>query len=385
MFGLVKPDSTLGLIISSAATPKTNIIQAHFHLWPEINSSFSSTEAIKTTPSNEVAEIHHRPNERCENSKEDGTNQDPSDFKVSPNEEVSSGIFDGQDGEGYRIMGRWDTLFALITNQLGLGVLSLPASLKVLGLIPGIMTILGFGVLGWYSGIELHQFVCRYPHVANVVDMVKIVGGRPFEIVAGIGLLIQVIMTSASAAVTLSIAFNTLSQHAVCTVGFIGIACFGCWALCLPRTVKFIAKSGVPCFISIAAAALVVMISLGAGKPAKASENWTSEIKLVGNPSFRDVFNACLRIFYAYAGNITYVSYMAEMRNPARDFPVALTWLVSISVAIYLTLAISIYCLAGDFTTSPAPGSAPRTPAKVAYGIIIPAILRPVLLTGTLV
>ena len=65
---------------------------------------------------------------------------------------------------------------------------------------------------------------------------------------------------------------------------------------------------------------------------------------------------------------------MAEMRNPSRDFPKALACLEVFSITIYTIIAITIYCLAGDYTTSPALGSAPTIPAKAAYGVVLPAV-----------
>ncbi|KAI9035577.1 uncharacterized protein KD926_003237 [Aspergillus affinis] len=287
-----------------------------------------------------------------------------------------------QGGKDYRTLGRWDTVFALVTNQVGLGVLSLPSCLKTLGVVPGVIAIIGLGSLSAYTAFVLLQFYRRYPQVVNVVDMCGIVGGPILEIVAGIGLLIKVMMTCASASVTLSVSFNTLSNHAFCTVGFLTIAVVACWILCLPRTVKFVSQSGIPSTISILAAALIVMISLGVANPAAAPPGWENNIQVVGRPTFREGLNACLKICYAYAGNISFVGYMAEMRNPSRDFPVALACLEVFSITIYTIVAIAIFCLAGDYTTSPALGSAPRIPAKVAYGIVLPAVFSTAMAFG---
>lgn len=119
--------------------------------------------------------------------------------------------------------------------------------------------------------------------------------------------MIKVMMTCASASVTLSVSFNTLSNHAFCTVAFITIAIIACWVLCLPRTVKFVSQSGIPSTISILAAAMIVMISLGVAKPSQAPPGWDKEIQVIGNPTFREGVNACLKICYAYAGNISFV------------------------------------------------------------------------------
>ncbi|KAM0418885.1 hypothetical protein ACHAPT_012150 [Fusarium lateritium] len=191
------------------------------------------------------------------------------DLEEAAHEAVSQDIFGGQNGQNYRNMSRWDAFFALTTNQLGLGVLSLPAVFRTLGIVPALIAMVVIGTLTWYTGYELWQFFCRYPSVVYIVDMIRITGGRTWEVVAGIFLLIQLLMTCAAVSVTLSVAFNTLSQHGTCTVGFIGIACIGCWLLCVPRTVKFIAHSGVPCFLSILVSSLIVIISLGVEHPTR--------------------------------------------------------------------------------------------------------------------
>ncbi|KAM0273162.1 hypothetical protein ACHAQH_008453 [Verticillium albo-atrum] len=303
------------------------------------------------------------------------------ELKPAGDDEPPTNIFN-QGGENYRTLGRWDTVFVLITNQVGLGILSLPGCLKVLGVVPGVIAIIGLGSISAYTAYILLQFYRRYPHVVNIVDMCRIIGGKPLEVVAGLGLLIKVMMTCASAAVTLSVSFNTLSGHAFCTTIFITIAVIACWILCLPRTVKFVSQSGIPSTISILAAAFIVIISLGVSKPSAAPPGWDKEIAVIGKPTFREGLNACLKICYAYAGNISWVGYMAEMRNPSRDFPVALACLEIFSITIYTVIAIAIYCLAGDYTTSPALGSAPITPAKIAYGVVLPAVFATAMAFG---
>ncbi|KAH6894670.1 transmembrane amino acid transporter protein-domain-containing protein [Thelonectria olida] len=342
------------------------------------NSDIVNTPAIPSDRGNDSDPEKLNNNEKFAHD----TDHEGPDIKPAAHEEISGGIFDGEGGKSFRNMSRWDTLFALVTNQFGLGALGLPSAVRVLGLIPGIITIIGVSILTWYTGLELHQFYCRHQHVVNVVEMVKVVGGRPWEIIVGIGLLIQVIMTCASTVVTISIAFNAISGHSMCTVGFIGFATLVCYALCVPRTVKFVSQSGIPCFVSIIGAALTVMISLGLSSPGKAPEGWKPDIVLVASPDFRDVFNAVLKIIYAFAGNHAFVSYMAEMKDPVRDFPFALRWLVTVSAIFYLIISIAIYCLAGEYTVSPALGSAPVVAAKVAYGLVLPAILTAGLANG---
>lgn len=59
-------------------------------------------------------------------------------------------LFD-QGGKNYRTVGRWMSGVILITNQVGIGILSLPAALQTLGLVPGIIAIIGLGLLSTYT------------------------------------------------------------------------------------------------------------------------------------------------------------------------------------------------------------------------------------------
>jgi hypothetical protein len=72
---------------------------------------------------------------------------------------VQTGDGDGNanaNDENYKTLGRWRACVLLITIEVGIGILSLPAALKTLGLIPGIIAILGFGALAtsWSSSTD---------------------------------------------------------------------------------------------------------------------------------------------------------------------------------------------------------------------------------------
>ncbi|KAI8647998.1 Aa-trans domain-containing protein [Fusarium keratoplasticum] len=239
---------------------------------------------------------------------------------------------------GLRTMSRRDAIFVLLTNQVGLGVLSLPGVLKTLGLVPGTVAIIGLGCLSWYTAFELKLFYDRHPHVLNIVDMARIVGGRGFACVAAFGMILLVVMTAASASVTFSVALSLLSDDALSSTAFIGIGCICCWLLCIPRTASRLGSR------------------TACERPGGVEES------------------TCL-ICYAFSGNVSFVSYMAEMTNPQRDFGAALAWLEASSIGFYVFVAVSIYCLAGEYTTSPALGSAPGMLAQVAYGLVIPSVL----------
>ncbi|KAH6892413.1 transmembrane amino acid transporter protein-domain-containing protein [Thelonectria olida] len=319
-------------------------------------------------------QFHTSSGSDAEHIKSDSSNilQGPVDFKSVAAEPVDN-IF-SQGGNNYRTLRRKDTILVMFTNQIGLGILSLPSILKTMGMVPGIIALIGIGAMSWYTAYQLLQFYRRHPHVVNIVDMCRVVGGRPFEIAAGIMLMIQLLFTAASAVVTMSIAFNTLSDHATCTVTFITVASLVCCMLGLPRTMKFVSLSGVPNAVSVIAAAMIVIVSLGVSGPVAAPDDWHREIKIVGNPTFSEGLTACLKIVFAYASNMVFVTYMAEMVDPDKDFNYCLTWLEGGSMVFYTGIAIILYCLGGEYTTSPILGTAATIPAKVAYGVVLPAV-----------
>lgn len=62
---------------------------------------------------------------------------------------------------------------------------------------------------------------------------------------------------------------------------------------------------------------------------------------------------------------------MAEMKDPNKDYLASLAILQSFAIPMYLITGGVIYGLAGDYVTSPAIGTAPLLPARIAYGILL--------------
>lgn len=135
------------------------------------------------------------------------------------------------------------------------------------------------------------------------------------------------------------------------------------------------------CTISIVASVLIVMISIGASGP-RAPPNYSVHITLVGKPNFVEALNALLNIAFAFAGTQSFISVMSEMRDAGKEFPPALFMQKSFEAVIYILVACVIYGLSGDVVTSPALGTAPILPAKIAYAILIPSVLGTGLVIG---
>lgn len=308
---------------------------------------------------------------------------------------------DSQTGEvhdpyGGKKLGMVRTALIFFTNQVGIGILSLPAMLHTIGLIPGIITIISMGVLATYTAYILIQFYRRYPSIRDVVDVAKIMGGRPLEILVGVAHVLNLCLICASANVTLSIALNTMTEHALCTVGFIGIPMIMCWLLCMPRSLNFAGWFGIPATISIFVAVFIVIIALAVNGPdytavANGGSGYWGEpinqplqMRLGPNPgaTMNQQFESVLNVAFAYAGNQAFITVMCEMRNPSKDYTPAIIWLNAIGVPMYVIVACVVYSLSGQYVVSPALGSAPGIASKAAYGILFPTLLGSGLVFG---
>ena len=264
------------------------------------------------------------------------------------------------------------------------------------------------GIIATYTAYILIQFYRAYPSIRDIVDVAKIMGGIPLQIIVGVANVLNLCLICASANVTLSIGFNTISNHALCTIGFIGLPMIACWLLCMPRTMNFAGWFGIPATISIrknntaatipcrklthsVAAVLIVVVALAVGGPNTDTTGYFGEpaneplvMRLGPNPlaSMNVQFESVLNVAFAYAGNQAFVTVMCEMRNPSKDFTPAIIWLNVFAIPLYVIIGCVVYYLSGQYVVSPALGSAPGVASKVAYGILIPTMLGSGLVFG---
>ena len=110
------------------------------------------------------------------------------------------------------------------------------------------------------------------------------------------------------------------------------------------------------------------MIDVGVTKP---GVNQTSATEVVAFPT---AFNSVSNIVFAYAGHVSFFSFISEFRDPT-EFPKTLFLLQGIDTSMYLVVAVVVYYYTGKNVESPAIGSAPGVVKKVAWGIAIPTII----------
>ena len=148
---------------------------------------------------------------------------------------------------------------------------------------------------------------------------------------------------------------NTMSHHAICTVGFSVIGAAASWLCSMPRTFNALAKlATVSAFFTFVSVILAAAFAGAEGQHGTAgytptpshTDPTTGKFVAGGEPlvlivpqagtTFVSGMNAFLNIAYTFIGQITLPSFIAEMRNPY-DFRKAL-WLVTICEIIVFSL-----------------------------------------------
>ncbi|EME39842.1 hypothetical protein DOTSEDRAFT_178667 [Dothistroma septosporum NZE10] len=268
----------------------------------------------------------------------------------------------------YRTLTWWQCSLLMIAETISLGILSLPSVMATIGLVPGVILLVILGMIASYTGFVFGQFKQAFPHVANMADAGEVLMGAFGRELIGTAQIILLIFVLGSHLLTFTIAWNTITGHATCTIvwGVIGLVVF--FVLSLPRTLKNVSYMSIASFISIVGAVFITVIAVGVQKPAG------GVVEATKSPSFATGFNSAMNICFAYAGHMAFFSFIAEMQKP-EEFPKALAGLQSAAISLYLIAAVVIYVYVGADVVSPALGSAGPVVKKVAYGIALPTIV----------
>ncbi|KAJ5673776.1 hypothetical protein N7462_009215 [Penicillium macrosclerotiorum] len=243
----------------------------------------------------------------------------------------------------YKVLKWWQGGLLMVSETISLGILSLPAAIAGLGLVPGLIVLIGFGILASYTGYVIGQFKWRYPHISSMADAGEMLMGRFGRELFGTAQLLFLVFIMASHILTFTVALNVITNHATCSIVF-----------------------GVVAFISIFTAVMITMIAVGIRNPDTIIHP-TSKTNLV------TACTAAANIGFSYVSHNTFFTFMAELQD-ARDFPKALALLQTIDMTLYIVAAVVIYRFAGPDVASPALGSAGPLISKIAYGVALPTV-----------
>ncbi|PWY89299.1 hypothetical protein BO70DRAFT_165101 [Aspergillus heteromorphus CBS 117.55] len=267
----------------------------------------------------------------------------------------------------YKVLKWWQCGLLMVAETVSLGVLSLPAAVAGLGLVPSVVILVSLGALATYTGYVIGQFKWRYPQVCNMADAGEVLAGRFGRELLGNGQIIFLVFIMASHLLTFTIAMNDLTNHGTCSIVFGVVGLVVSFVCTIPRTLAKMSWLSLVSFVSILAAVMVTMVGVGILNPDNVVEATVKTNVYHG-------FTAVSNIVFAFSGHAAFFGLAAELKNPA-DFPKALVLLQSVDITLYVVAAVVIYCYGGSTVSSPALGSAGPVVSKVAYGIALPTII----------
>ncbi|KAJ5827759.1 hypothetical protein N7447_004522 [Penicillium robsamsonii] len=275
---------------------------------------------------------------------------------------------ENQTGVKYKTMAWWQAGMIMIAETISLGILALPKALAVLGLVPGILTILGVGIISTYTAYTIGQFKCRHVQVHSMADAGDLLMGRLGRSVLDVAQLLFFVLVMGSHVLTFSIMMNVLTDHSSCTIIFSIVGLLASFMLTLPRRLEKLSHISYVSFFSIVGAVITGMIGVTLVRDGPVHVPAFSP-----SPKVHDACLAIANIIFAYAGHVAFFTLFSELKE-LKDFPKALALLQMSEMVLYTVAAIVIYAYIGPTVNSPALNSAGQLFRKVSYAIAIPTV-----------
>lgn len=265
----------------------------------------------------------------------------------------------------------WKRLtIVLIVEAIALGSLSMPSAFATLGMVAGVITSVGIGLVAIYTSYIVGQVKLAYPGVSHYADAGRLMMGRfGYELVS-VMFVLQLVFLVGSHTLTGTIAFLNITNNGACSVVFGVVSAIILLLVAIPPSFAEVAILGYIDFVSIMVAILITMIGTGVASTPETADwsAWPAE-----GTDFTKAFIAITNIVFAYSFAICQFSFMDEMHTP-KDFVKSIWALGIIEIIIYTLTGGLIYAFVGQDVKSPALLSAGTLLSKVAFGIGLPVI-----------
>lgn len=295
-------------------------------------------------------------------------------------EEEDHNVFvDKGEGPDYRGVSCFGAAVLIAKTQFGLGVLGLPHTFKVLGFVPGLISLIVLCALATWTGTIIGKFRLNHPQVHSIGDAAYLMFGKYAREVVGVAFWLFYTLNYGSALLTVSIAFNSVSEHAICTTAWVGIGAVISLILgLLTRTMKALAWCGYIAVLSIFISSWIVAIAcLTQSTPAAAIDTegpLDKMIQVVGaGSSFTSIAGAVATQLLSLCGTASFFSIHAEMRDQTQ-YRKSLFMGQGFVVFNYVVIACIVYGKVGQYVASPSLGSAGMLFQKIGYGIAFPGL-----------
>lgn len=268
----------------------------------------------------------------------------------------------------------WKRLtIVLITEAIALGSLSIPGSFATLGMLGGVISSVGIGLIATYASYEIGAVKLKYPDVEHYGDIGRLILGEKGFWIVTVVFIFQLLLSVGSHCLTGIIALASVTQSDVCTVVFGLVSALILLLLAIPPTFADIAILGYIDVASIFTAIGITVVATGVqstrdnnGSPGSDWSVWPKE-----NVSFSTAMVAINNIVFAYSFAPAIPSFMNEMHTP-KDYTKAIYTLGVIETVIYTLIGSLVYLFVGQDVQSPALLSAGPLMSRIAFGVALP-------------
>lgn len=160
-----------------------------------------------------------------------------------------------------------------------------------------------------------------------------------------------------SAMLSVSIAFNAITNHGTCTVVFVVVGAIIMFVCALVQTLEVLSIFGWIGVASITTAVFTLAIAVSLGRPSAAPQigDYTLKILWIANPTFAEASNAIATVVFSFGGVPSFFSIIAEMKEP-KHFNKALLWCQGGVTSLYIIIGLVVYRYAAQYVTTPALG-----------------------------
>lgn len=263
----------------------------------------------------------------------------------------------------------------LITEAVALGSLSIPASFATLGMLGGVISSVGIGLIATYASYEVGAVKLKYPHVEHYGDIGRLILGETGFWIITVAFIFQLVLSVGSHCLTGIIALASVTQSHVCTVVFGLVSALILLVLAIPPTFADVAILGYIDVASIFTAIGITIVATGVqstrdnnGSPGSNWSVWPKE-----NLSFSTAMVAMNNIVFAYSFAPAIPSFMSEMHTP-KHYTKAIYTLGVIEIIIYTLVGSLVYLFVGKDVQSPALLSAGPLMSRIAFGVALPVV-----------
>lgn len=281
----------------------------------------------------------------------------------------------------YRECSWQKTAGLLFSEYICLAIMSFPWSYSVLGLVPGLILTVFVSITVLYTGLTICDYCAAYPHITNVCDIGQHLfwGSKVVWYLTAVCFLLNNTLIQALHVLVGAKYFNTISDNTtICSIVFGVVTAILCFLLSLPRTFS---KLSIVAYFSAGTMFIAVILSMVFAGIQEHPNHYKESVPVHYNlwpekgTSFVSAMSAFLNIVYTFVGQITYPSFISQMKQP-KDFKKAL-YIVTAAELVTFALAGSIvYVYVGHaYITAPAFGSLEPVYKKIAFSFALPTVI----------